>query len=108
MNRFLFSILLASLFHFCTNSDEAISDEVMVDILTDMLIADELLVKYGRTDANNYRDSVKMQILKRYDLDAVEFDSILINTQKDLKNYHLLQSKVGDRLDSLKRVHNEK
>ncbi len=108
MNRFLFLILLASSFHFCTNSDEAISDEVMVDILTDMLIADELLVKYGRTDPNNYRDSVKMQILKRYDLDAVEFDSILINTQKDLKNYHLLQSKVGDRLDSLKQVHNQK
>ena len=51
---------------------------------------------------------LKMQILKRYDLDAVEFDSILINTQKDLKNYHLLQSKVGDRLDSLKQVHNQK
>lgn len=103
MRKWIIPFLLFS-FLSCNESAETIPDQRMVDILTDMLIVDELLVKYGSKGEEPYRDSLKMMILDRYDFAAFEFDSIMTEVQKDLKGYHVLQSKVAEKLDSLKNV----
>ena len=76
----------------------AINEQEAVDILTDLLIADELLVKYGSKNKEVYRDSLKFQILRKYDLTEAEFDSTLVNLQMDLKYYNGIQKKVSQRL----------
>ena len=92
----------------CHSPERPLSDDQMVDLLTDMLIADELLVKYAGHEPKIYRDSVKMLILSRYDLPVAEFDSIMLNVQKDLLYYHGIQELVATRLDSLKKASDEK
>ena len=49
-----------------------------------------------------------MLILSRYDLPVAEFDSIMLNVQKDLLYYHGIQELVATRLDSLKKASDEK
>ena len=103
MIRTVFVIILLFLTLGCQQTEDSLPEEKMVAILTDMLILDELLVKYGGSDPEGYRDSLKMMILERHDLKITQFDSTMTEVQKDLKAYHEMQSKVADNLDSMKK-----
>ena len=88
---------------FCRSSDETFTDDQMVNVLTDMILVDELLAKYGGVYPDNYRDSLKMMLLDKHSLSSNELDSIVLDVQKDLKRYHVIQSRIAEKLDSLKK-----
>ncbi len=69
----------------------------------DIIIVDELLTKYGGQNQSRYRDSLKIKVLQRHEIDILVFDSLLIDLQKDLKYYHSLQEQVGEKLEELKK-----
>ena len=103
MRRVVLAGTMILLLCFCRPSDETFTDDQMVNVLTDMILVDELLAKYGGVYPDNYRDSLKMMLLDKHSLSSNELDSIMLDVQKDLKRYHVIQSRVAEKLDSLKK-----
>jgi len=102
MSRIIIMLSLLTILG-CSNRSHnyPLSDDDMVHLLSDMLLADELLLKYGGEKKDIYRDSLKMHILKRYELAEPEFDTMMVYLQGDLKYYHEIQKKVSDQLHEL-------
>ena len=89
----------------CTQKEETTTDNKMVLIISDLLIADELIVKYGRNEKAEFQDILRRNILEIHDLEESQLDSILIQIQSDLEYYHKIQDKVKDHLNELKEIH---
>jgi len=86
----------------CKKKQERIADDEMVNIITDLLIADELIVKYGHEEKEKYKNYLKNKILEIHSLEVSQLDSIMIEYQRDLPRYHKTQSDVEKRLKELK------
>lgn len=107
MLRLLLWVVCFVIFINCEQKEEeTLDEEKIVRILADMLIVDEVIVKYEVDEKEFYRNYLKKQILEIHDIDQSRFDSTFQNIQNDLKVYNELQTKVDEYLKSLENDEN--
>ena len=86
----------------CIQKKKPLSDEKVVEVIADLLVADEIIVNSYPDERDDYRIMLKKQILAIHDLDESEFDSVFTVVQMDLLRYFEIQNKVEERLEKMK------
>jgi len=86
----------------CHQEMDVVPEEKIVDVLADLLIADEIIANSHHNEREYYRNYVKKQILVIHGLEESLFDTTFTEIQKDLKNYYKIQNKVEERLKQMR------
>jgi len=73
-------------------------EEMMVNVLIDMYIADVALTKHSTVLRDSMREVYRDQILKIYDLESNSYDSLYSLVQRDFEQMDSIQVKVLKRL----------
>ena len=102
MKYFFFLFLLVLIITSCASKTKKIPDEKVVEVLADLLLADEIILSFYPEKHDDYRNLLKKKILAIHDLDESDFDTVFTAVQKDLMGYFVIQGKVEDHLKEMK------
>lgn len=83
------------------------NDEKVVDILTDMYIAESTLNKQPLAVRDSLRGVYRDNIMLIHDLSEVEFDSLFLYIQTDMNSYMDIHKRVLAKLNELNSTKNK-
>lgn len=83
------------------------NEEKVVDILTDMYIAETTLNKQPLVVRDSLRGVYRDNIILIHDLSEVEFDSLFLYIQTDMKSYKDIHKRVVAKLNELNSTKNK-
>ena len=106
-NQIYTLFILIVLFYSCNQNEEVklnISDDRLVELITDMHFLEAIVQKTDKTQKDSVRKVYKEQITKIYNLKSVEgLDSLLTKAQSFPEYFKVIQDKSSTLLDSLEK-----
>lgn len=99
MIRFLMVIFLYSLMSCGSGDIKVLEQDKMVDIMTDLMYAEDIINLYGPAARDSIRILVTQSLLKIHDLDRSELDTNLYLYQTDFKKMEGITKAMLDKYD---------